>query len=157
MEKVTYTDDDNYATDFVFNMNTSKAYIGSLINPIQEEKVLVDIYEVELTEPLDTSICLPRPKWTLKSKADNLQNSSNNSLVQLCTPKRNSNPSRNSGTSCSNADSGVASQEEDEIESSSKDLETSDVDNKKEKEPYDNQYQIIDTNNEPMTSKETKR
>ena len=72
MEKVTYTDDDNYATDFVFNMNTSKAYIGSLINPIQEEKVLVDIYEVELTEPLDTSICLPRPKWTLKSKADYL-------------------------------------------------------------------------------------
>ena len=71
--------------------------------------------------------------------------------------ERISNPSRNSGTSCSNADSGVASQEEDEIESSSKDLEASDVDNKKEKQPNDNQYQIIDTNNEPMTSKETKR
>ena len=94
---------------------------------------------------------------TLKVKADNVQKSSHKSLGQLCTPKRNSNPSRNSGTSCSNADSGVASQEEDEIESSSKDLEISNVDNKKEKQHYNNQYQIIDTNNEPMTSKETKR
>ena len=99
----------------------------------------------------------PSRDTTLKAKADNLLNSSHKSLGQLCTPKRNSNPSRNSGTSCSNADSGVASQEEDEIESSSKDIEASAVDNKKEKEPYDNQYQIIDTNNEPMTSKETKR
>ena len=100
---------------------------------------------------------MPSRNVTSKAKADNLQTSSHKSPGQLCTPKRNSNPSRNSGTSCSNVDSGVASQEEDEIESSSKDLEASDVDNKKEKQPNDNQYQIIDTNNEPMTSKETKR
>ena len=100
---------------------------------------------------------VPSRNMTLKAKADNLQNSSNKSLGQLCTPKRNSNPSRNSGTSCSNADSGVASQEEDEIETISKDLKISEVNSIKEKQSNDNKYQKIDTNNEQMTCMEPKR
>ena len=83
VRKIKLTDDKKYEMDFVFDMKTSKAYIGSLINPIQEQKVLVDIYEVELTNDLDDTICLPRPKWTMKSKADYILLLQNDQKISL--------------------------------------------------------------------------
>lgn len=59
--------------DFVLNMDTAEAYVGTLINPTLEDTVLDNLYEVELTESEpETMDCLPIPKWEIKSKADYL-------------------------------------------------------------------------------------
>ena len=54
-----------------------------------------------------------------QSKYVSSQEKSHKTPGQLIPSKNGESSSRNSGTSCSNADSGVASQEEDDIESSS--------------------------------------
>ena len=87
--RIKFADVNNNAIDFVFNMETAEAYVGMLINPTLEEKVLDNIYEVELTESIsETMDCLPIPKWEIKSKADYILLLENNKKVPLI-PKEN--------------------------------------------------------------------
>ena len=59
--------------DFVLNMDTAEAYVGTLINPTLEDTVLDNLYEVELIESeTETMDSLPIPKWEIKSKANYL-------------------------------------------------------------------------------------
>ena len=69
--KIKFEDGNKNAVDFVFDISTSKSYVGTLINPLQDERVLLDIHKVELVEDsINTKSCLPRPDWKIKSKTD---------------------------------------------------------------------------------------
>ena len=69
--KIKFEDGNKNANDFVFDISTSKGYVGTLKNPLQDERVLLDVYEVELVEDsINTKSCLPRPDLKIKSKAD---------------------------------------------------------------------------------------
>ena len=71
--RIKFDDDNKNDIDFVLNMDTAEAYVGTLINPNLEDTVLVNIYEVELVESIiKTMDCLPIPKWEVRSKADYL-------------------------------------------------------------------------------------
>ena len=94
---------------------------------------------------------------SLQGKYDISQEKSHKTPGQLSPYKNGESSSRNSGTSCSNADSGVASQEEDDIESSSKDFEISEEHNVKANQPSIYHYQRPDTNNVKQLSSEIKR
>ena len=69
--KIKFEDGNENDVDFVFDISTSKGYVGTLKNPIQDERVLLDVHEVELVEDsINTKSCLPRPDLKIKSKAD---------------------------------------------------------------------------------------
>jgi antitoxin component YwqK of YwqJK toxin-antitoxin module len=71
--KIKFEDGNENDFDFVFDISRSKAYIGTLINPLQDERVLMDIHEVDLVEDsFNIKSCLPRPDLKIKSKADYL-------------------------------------------------------------------------------------
>ena len=65
---------------------------------------------------------------------------------QLILPKNDGDSNRNTDTSCSNADSGVASQADDDNESTSKDIEAYEGKNSVVKTSFMNQSSKKDTN-----------
>ena len=69
--KIKFEDGNENNVDFVFDISTSKGYVGTLKNPIQDERVLLDVHEVELVEDsINNKSCLPRPDLKIISKAD---------------------------------------------------------------------------------------
>ena len=75
-----------------------------------------------------------------------IQKTSSEKSRQLILPKNDGDSNRNTDTSCSNADSGVASQADDDNESTSKDIEAYEGKNSVVKTSFMNQSSKKDTN-----------